>query len=515
MPTRNIWQDRRALHLGLTLACGLALLLGLLLAIGAARPPEVALAHGSIIRHVDCTNGSDSGDCTVSPCRAIGYALSRADDGDTIKVAACTYTESLTLNEPVSLMGDGADDTIIRALSGQRVMIIAGATITNSTVISGFTITGGDTSGRGGGIAVYHSSPMLSHNTITNNHATGYGGGVYVIGSAALPTLSSNQIISNTTADDGGGVFIDDYSSPTLIGNTIAGNYAPSNGGGVYVDFHAIPTLISNTIARNTGVWGSGGIMLYNHVTPTLIGNIIISNTSYEDGGGLSIYNSSPILSGNWISGNIAEIGGGICMAGSSPVLDGNLVSGNTAKRGGGIYMRDSSPVLLNDVVANNQAQRGSGLYIYSSWPRLLHTTIARNGSTVLTAGGGGLYVVDYRDNYCTVALTNTILVSHTVGITVTAGNTATLNGVLWYSNTINFGGGGSIAVTNAYTGTPAFDADGYHLTGASAAIDNGANAGVDYDIDGDPRPQGSGYDLGADEFAYHGIYLPLVLKNR
>jgi hypothetical protein len=410
MPTRNIWQNRRVFRLGLAMVFGLALLLGLLLAIGAVHSPEVALARGPTIRYVDCASGSDSGDCTVSPCRTIGYALNQADDGDAIKVAACTYTESLALDESVSLMGDGADETIIHAPSGQRVMIITGAGITNSTVISGFTFTGGDTSGQGGGIAMYHSSPMLSHNIIANNHATGYGGGVYVIGSTALPTLSSNQIISNTTSGDGGGVFIDNYSSPTLIGNTIADNYAPSDGGGVYVDFHATPTLISNTIAHNTGRWGSAGIMLYNHVTPTLIGNVIISNTSYEDGGGLSVYNSSPILNGNWISGNTAEIGGGIYMAGSSPVLDGNLVSGNTANRGGGIYMYDSLPVLLNTVVANNQAPKGSGLYIYSSWPRLLHTTIARNSAAVLTAGGDGLYVVDYHDNRGTVALTFSML---------------------------------------------------------------------------------------------------------
>jgi hypothetical protein len=108
--------------------------------------------------------------------------------------------------------------------------------------------------------------------------------------------------------------------------------------------------------------------------------------------------------------------------------------------------------------------------------------------------------------------MTNTILVSHTVGITVTAGNTVTLNGVLWYSKTINYGGEGTITVTNEYTGTPAFATDGYHLTSASAAIDKGVNAGVDDDIDGQSRPQGGGYDLGADELPI--VYLPLVLRT-
>jgi len=114
---------------------------------------------------------------------------------------------------------------------------------------------------------------------------------------------------------------------------------------------------------------------------------------------------------------------------------------------------------------------------------------------------------------YSTLALTNTILVSQTVGIMATAGNTATLNGVLWFGNGANTGGAGYVIVQNATTGNPAFAADGYHLTAASIAIDHGVNAGVTTDIDGEPRPMGAGYDLGADEFRFR-VYLPLVLRQ-
>jgi uncharacterized repeat protein (TIGR01451 family) len=97
--------------------------------------------------------------------------------------------------------------------------------------------------------------------------------------------------------------------------------------------------------------------------------------------------------------------------------------------------------------------------------------------------------------------MTNSILVSQTVGITVTAGSTATLNGALWFGNGANTGGAGDITVNHEITGDLAFAPDGYHLTAASAAIDQGVDAGVTTDIDGDPRPIGAGYDLGADEF--------------
>jgi len=56
------------------------------------------------------------------------------------------------------------------------------------------------------------------------------------------------------------------------------------------------------------------------------------------------------------------------------------------------------------------------------------------------------------------------------------------------------------VAIHNDYIGDPAFAPDGYHLTGASAAIDRGVDAGGSTDVDGHHRPYGSAPDLGAHE---------------
>jgi hypothetical protein len=104
--------------------------------------------------------------------------------------------------------------------------------------------------------------------------------------------------------------------------------------------------------------------------------------------------------------------------------------------------------------------------------------------------------------------LTNTIITNHGVGITVTAGNTATLNATLWHNCGDKWTG--NVSHADDHEGDPAFAADGYHLMLNSAAIDVGVNAGVTTDVDGGARPIGRP-DLGADEIGAR-LYLPLVL---
>jgi hypothetical protein len=144
----------------------------------------------------------------------------------------------------------------------------------------------------------------------------------------------------------------------------------------------------------------------------------------------------------------------------------------------------------------------------------LLHTTIARNNG----GDGSGLYVTNPPSSYypySSVALTNTILVSQTVGIHVTRFNIARLNGVLWFGNGINTTGAGTIIVTNEHMGDPAFAADGYHLTSGSIAIDKAVNTNLITDIDYEPRFAIA--DLGADEFVtftVRRIDLPIILRD-
>ena len=266
--------------------------------------------------------------------------------------------------------------------------------------------------------------------------------------------------------------------------------------------------------------WGgdAGGGIYVNVATPVISGNLIYSNTAYR-GGGL-FANSSITLAANTFTDNTAGSGGGLYLYGQPAGLEANVVISNTATTGdgGGIMLNASDAVLANTVIADNRlgnaARHGSGLYVYGASPRLLHTTISRNAG----GDGSGVYVSDpgMPGTQSVVVMTNTIVASNTVGIAVTGHNSVTLNATLWYANadgSLSLSGAGAITCTDDYSGDPAFADDGYHLTADSAAIDQGVAAGVPVDLDGDVRPIGGGYDLGADEIPRR-VYLPLVLRD-
>ena len=481
-------------------------LLGLALALGVvgatsriAAPPSVARAAPLAELHV-CSSG-----CAYSSVQA---AVDAANHGDIIKVAQGNYTDIharagitqvVYISKTVTVSGGyttsnwdapdpAAHPTTLDAQGQGRVFYLTG----NITpTIEGLRITGGDARGLG------------------SDWSERIGGGICISYAYATAVISGNIVYSNT-AVIGGGIGLYNHSPAILNENTIISNTA-SDGGGVGVVLWSAARLDNNTISGNAATGGGWGGGLYLYASPGTIvnSNCIYDNSGYTGGGVVLDSSDNVILSNNVIYNNTATDGGGLYLNWSNAMLDSNVITSNNANvSGGGLNLTKSDATLVNIFVADNQAAYGSGIYITHSSPRLLHTTIARNSY----GDGTGVYITDNGSaEYSSVVMTNTIIVSHTVGITVTAGNTATLNATLWHANGTNRGG--NIIHTNDHTGDPAFIGPGYHLTGSSAAIDAGIDAGVATDLEGDTRPQGGGYDLGADEFPVKLIYLPIIRR--
>ena len=190
-----------------------------------------------------------------------------------------------------------------------------------------------------------------------------------------------------------------------------------------------------------------------------------------------------------------------------------NAITENQCRRTSGLYLRGVSPfTVTNNIIAGNRSSfvKSSAVLAGNSDGGFLHNTVVDN-ENIYGYPSSGFQI----DGGATVALTNTIVVSNALGITVTQGSTASLEHTFFYAHSEGDTGGlGAITNTHPITGQdPLLTAD-YHLWADSPAIDAGVNAGVTLDIDGDGRPNGAGYDVGADEFYRSwNSFLPLVWR--
>jgi uncharacterized repeat protein (TIGR01451 family) len=399
--------------------------------------------------------------------------------------------------------------------------------------LTGNTVYSNTAGGSGGGVHLLNSDDVaLTQNTIYSNTAAAHGGGIYASYSISV-TLTGNSVCSNTTSiNHGGGIALSDSPTATLASNDVYNNEATAAtggyGGGIYIASGSDNvTLSGNRVFSNAASATGGGLFLNGVDDATVTDNDVYSNTvTLWDGGGITVENvEDAILSGNRIHGNRANgHGGGLYIFDSDAItLTGNTIAGNNTALydgGGAKVLRGTNVHLVNNVIADNHiaaGRSGAGILVDESTIRLLHNTIARNSG----GDGSGIHATGtFQDS--TVALTNTILVSHTVGVTATGGSTITLVATLWgdgaWANGQNWGGDGTVNSTQEHTGDPAFvdpDAGDYHIGAGSAARDVGETTTVADDIDGDGRPFDGGPDLGADECTCYvrldGTFYPTV----
>lgn len=442
----------------------------------------VPASGGLPLVHADTLNVCPVG-CTYS---SIQDAINHAGAGDTITIAAGTYTETLTITTDLALVGATDGNTIIDGNnSGTVVTVDAGATavISGVTIQHGsFTGTSGDQWGGAGGTGAagavsnggaltLMNSVIISSTATGGTGASGYaggdglGGGIYNTGTL---TLTGVTVAGNTANGGIGGTGVLPYGS--------GGSGGTGKGGGLYNSGTLI--LLDSLVSANTAAGGAGGTSptsrggsggsgfgggIYN------VGTIVIGNSTIS---------SSTVAGGAGGSGNGGSIGGpgGIAQGGgmyntNTVSLTNSTVSENDATggdggtggngndgSGGGIY-NSGSVTLLSSPITGNVVSGGNGtagLYggdggsgygggIYNSGAlTATDNTISENaviggisayGGQGTGGMGGGLYNLDVA-----------ALVSTTVSDNSASGGNAALGG--YYNGAAGSGLGGGI-----YTG--------------------------------------------------------------
>ncbi len=391
--------------------------------------------------------------CSYSTITA---AVSASSSGDTIKVAQDTYNEvvhvynkALTIRGGYSSSNWNVQDpaayvTIIKANTASPTVKLVGPDGgTYIGTLDGFTITGANTSGVGGGVFVSKYRATISDNRIHNNEAA-RGGGISV-SNATNVVIQDNVIEDNIATADGGGIRVQG-STVSIIGNEILDNTATNNGGGIHVIGGTV-TIDDNTIKRNVSRQkGGGGIMVDGSSHFTISNNLIRRNRADLGGGGIRVEASEGVVQANDIKFNTtSHIGGGLTVYESQVDVVDNDFSLNTGEKGGGglQYTVDSTGLISDNRIVDNEGgadSRGGGIHFWRSSPQFIGNTVTDN-----TAGraGGGVHIEECSPLIQDNVITDNHSGEHGGGVNSAVTSAPTLVGNTIGHNTASGRGGG------------------------------------------------------------------------
>ena len=213
---------------------------------------------------------------------SIQPALTFASSGDTITVAAGTYTGSSNKNlsfggkDLVLLSTTGAANTIIDGEGSGFAFSFTGGE-SSAAIVDGFTITRAPD---GSPIQIVGSSPSIRGCLIVDNAvSTNAGGGVYI--DMGSPTFTNCDIVENSNSIHGGGVFVSN-ASPSFENCSIIGNSTLGRGGGLWLE-NSTASLTSCTVAGNRAnesesAFEGGGLILTGTSSVALAQTILWGN---------------------------------------------------------------------------------------------------------------------------------------------------------------------------------------------------------------------------------------------
>ncbi|MBO0881440.1 MAG: DUF4082 domain-containing protein [Mycobacterium sp.] len=403
--------------------------------------------------------GSDSNNGSAqAPLQTLQQAANKVNPGDTVDVLPGNYAgfimgwdspQSGTAAAPITFQADPAapaGSVVINARNNKTAVGIDLEPGCNYITISGFTVQGA------GGIATYPNQ----------------GSGIKVTG--------NNDVVINNTVTGlnyGFGIIADNANNVVVGNNTISGIGGHGNedyGHGIYISGSTDGAVVQENVIHDNDDIG-----------------IHINGDISEGGTGLVTH---ALIEGNQIYNNGQN---GINADGiQSSVIRNNLIYGYQ-NFGIALYQIDAAGGSKNNTILNNTIAApasGAGAAV-----RILDGSTGNTLLNNILLGGSGITYRISSDSLSGLVSDHNVVGSQFQSEDSGANETL----AQWQSQTGQ--DKSSIVATPAQLFVNA-GADDFHLASTSPAIDAGISTGApSTDLDGNPRPSGNGYDIGAYEY--------------
>ncbi|MCP4712302.1 MAG: hypothetical protein GY869_27085, partial [Planctomycetes bacterium] len=128
-----------------------------------------------------------------------------------VHVAEGYYTENIEIMDGVPVWGAGAGITIIDG--DKNGPVVRASNVYSSTILYGFTLLNGETSGIGGGMYNSNASLTVANCIFRDNWALNGGG---IGNDSSTPTIINCTFWNNTAGEAGNGIWNDPGSAPTV-----------------------------------------------------------------------------------------------------------------------------------------------------------------------------------------------------------------------------------------------------------------------------------------------------------
>lgn len=349
---------------------------------------------------------SESGDgkSVETAFKTIGEGVTAASAGDTIIVAAGTYSEQVIINKSLTLKGSGnpeiqapgnpdsfkfAESTaswepVVFAFGGTNGGNSITGTDTINVTISGFTVNGNDRvpTGRSVGILLRNVKGTVSDNTVKNMCVDGKETfGIVAYGNSDV-TISGNDVSGYARCGigvNGDGGVLDDPRA-IIMGNTVTGpgmdehvTWAPN---GIQIGWGATGEISRNYVSGNGWPgekWTGSGILVYASNNIKVANNTIKQNQT------------------------------GIIVGGENGGANGNQVYGNTVDNNTyGISIQDKSvnTTIKDNTVKNNTCDGIDICSFYGNPPTgtVIQDNIITGNNTGDNVDGAGIWIGESVD---------------------------------------------------------------------------------------------------------------------